>query len=125
MLSFDFPDLKSRRGRAMVEESGRKVTSLEAEQHLGELLAGVEEEIADTATALAKQQTLEGILYRRSSGQEWVAVNVTYSRWGLGMQALAFGFAILTAVLIVMSVGKLAPGRRIMHDLTAALPPSL
>jgi hypothetical protein len=111
--------------RPMAVEAARKAVSHEAEADLAQTLQGAATEIADTARAVAARHTLEGILYRRPSGEAWLAVGAGYSTFALRAQAAAWAFGFTSAVLALLSVGTFIRRNRVLRALAARLPRSL
>ncbi len=111
--------------RPMAVEAGRRTISREAEADLAQLLQVAATEIADSASAVAARHTLEGILYRRPSGEAWLAVGARYSTFGLRAQAATCGFGLSSLVLVLLSVGSITRRKRVLGALAARLPRSL
>jgi hypothetical protein len=111
--------------RPMVVEAGRKTISREAEAQLAQSLQVAASEIAGTASAVVARHTLEGILYRRPSGEAWLAIGAHYSAFGLCAQAATYGFGLASAVLVLLSAGGITRRKRALGALAARLPRSL
>jgi hypothetical protein len=111
--------------RRMAREAGRKVISLEGEAELAGLLGAAAARIVETASSVAERHAIEGILYRRPSGEEWLAIGARYSTFGLGAQAATGAFGLLSAILVALSAGGIVRRRKALGALAARLPRSL
>jgi hypothetical protein len=111
--------------KAVLRESARRLYFEAAETELKDVVSYAQSEIDATARVVAVRHTLDGILYRRSSGEEWLAVKARYDLSALWTEAIAYVLGIVTAILIGISARGFVRGRRAGRRSVEALPSSL